>query len=143
MFRKLLFPTDGSEHSIKAAQFVIQLKQEYPQMEITQLFVLPEEPVLYNLEDYIVVDSEDRSADVLRPTNNLFHDAGIDVDTLILKGNAAHKIVELGAEYDLVVMGARGMAQEGRGYLEDLRVWLGSISRKVLHHIQTPVIVVK
>lgn len=143
MFRKLLFPTDGSGHSIKAAQMVIQLKQKYPQMEITQLFVLPDEPILYNLGDYIVVDSEDRSADVLRPTNNLFHDAGIEVDTLILKGNAAKKIVELGADYDLVVIGARGMAQEGRGYLEDLRVWLGSISRKVLHHIQTPVIVVK
>lgn len=143
MFRKVLFPTDGSIHSINAARYVIQLKQQYPQMEITQLFVLPEEPVFYDLGDYIVVDEEDRSADVLRTTNNLFHEAGIQVITLVLKGNPAQKIVELGADYDLVVMGARGMAQEGRGYLNDLRVWLGSISRKVLHRIQTPVIIVK
>lgn len=143
MFRKVLFPTDGSEHSIKAARYVIQLKQQYPQMEITQLFVLPDQPVLYNLGEYVVFDTVDRSADILRITSNLFHDAGIEVETLVANGQPAERIIELGNTYDLVVMGARGMMQESRGYLKNLRVWLGSVSRKVLHQIQKPVIIVK
>lgn len=132
MFRQVLFPTDGSRHSLNAANYLIQLKRSYPDIEITQLYVRPGTP-----------EDENQAAAVLRASGHLFAEAGIQVKDIVTEGNAAQKIVEFGNRHDLVVMGARGVMQEGRGYLKDIRVWLGSVSRKVLHRVQKPVILVK
>jgi nucleotide-binding universal stress UspA family protein len=75
---------------------------------------------------------------VLAEAARVAADAGVDVETEILEGNAADRIVELARSraVDLIVVGSRG-----RGAVTG--ALLGSVSESIVHKADRPVLVVK
>jgi nucleotide-binding universal stress UspA family protein len=136
MFERILVATDSSEPSERALEFAAGLAEDHDS-EIIVLHVVPrivsrsgtsdlEEPdAARELVHGIVRDLKDRG----------FHARGEVV--FVLEGHMARGIVESAgsADADVILMGARGRADFGG-------LFLGSVTDRVLHLSETPVIVV-
>ena len=74
----------------------------------------------------------------MAPFEDLFHQAGVRVKSVIVQGAPGPAIVSHANEhpYDLVIIGSRGLnlVQE---------FVLGSVSHKVAKHVKAPVLVIK
>ncbi|MGC4376817.1 universal stress protein [Fictibacillus sp. Mic-4] len=140
---KLLVPIDGSEVAERAMQTAVSLCQKREgETHITLLHVASVEyypgmavaSVNINLDETVSKEGEE----LLQESLNKIKNAGIHVDSVLLKGYAAKEICEYANEngYDMIVIGNRG-----RGAFGELI--LGSVSHKVLHHAKCPVLIVK
>lgn len=147
MIKKILLATDGSEHAMKAAEYAKNLALKFEGAEITVLYVahvpddlLMKNAVLHAFDDDINLDKvlAQNSQPVLTKTLEVFADTTIKVNTLIQTGNPAEEICLIAKtdKYDLVVIGSRGL-----GTIKGL--FLGSVSDRVAHICNTPVMIVK
>lgn len=140
--RKILVPIDGSEYSRKAMEKAKELGSAI-ESEITIL------NVIRPMQDYKYVHNKDFHREgerlLVRESNLLLEDAlqvfedyTGEVKSLYKRGDPVDEIVKLAEEgnFDLVIMGSRGLGAFSR-------TLLGSISDKVIHHIQTSVLIVK
>jgi len=155
LFKKILVPLDGSEHSTRALEKATQIAKKF-EGKITlihaysvsvQPVMLPEPaamstpgiPVLTAGEVTLVADAARKAG------NNILLDGearvkaeGVEVEKLLVEGHAVQEIVRVAKEgsFDLIVMGARGLSK--------IKVMLlGSVSDAVIHHAACPVLVVK
>ena len=139
---KILLPVDGSEVSLQAVRFAIQLAREGLNTSVV-LANVQEPATLYEMmmaHDPTVLASVAAAAGAhaLEPAQALLEEAGITFESEVANGDAAHAIVDIVERFacDLVVMGASGMG--------DLRsALLGSVSHEVLHACAVPVMIVK
>ena len=139
--KKILIPTDGSEHSIHAAEYGISIAKTH-EAQITVVYVL-DEVVIDRFTK--VTDREDvereLKADGQRYINyvlGLAKKAGVKSTSLIAKGRPFEQIVHLanGLDMDLIVLGTYGR----RG---PERILLGSVAERVIEYANCPVLVVK
>lgn len=65
-----------------------------------------------------------------------FTDTGVEITTRVEKGNPAQVLLDLGADYDLLVVGNKGMSG-----LE--RLMLGSVPNKLSHHLPCSLLIVR
>jgi len=139
--KKILIPTDGSEHSIHAAEYGISIAKTH-EAQITVVYVL-DEVVIDRFTK--VTDREDvereLKADGQRYINyvlGLAEKAGVKSTSLIAKGRPFEQIVHLanGLDMDLIVLGTYGR----RG---PERILLGSVAERVIEYANCPVLVVK
>lgn len=74
---------------------------------------------------------------ILNESLKVFDDFKGDVNTKLRKGNLADEILlEAEEEYDLIILGSRGLGVFSRSFL-------GSVSNKVLNHTRMNVLVIK
>jgi nucleotide-binding universal stress UspA family protein len=75
---------------------------------------------------------------ILEETSAVFHGVDASVTTQYRRGEPSHEILAVAAEVkaDLIVMGSRGLGQIG-GLI------LGSVSERVLHRANIPVLIVR
>ena len=139
--KKILIPTDGSEHSIHAAEYGISIAKIH-KAQITVVYVL-DEVVIDRFTKVTERDDIERElkADGQRYVNyvlGLAQQAGIEASSLIAKGRPFEQIVHLanGLDMDLIVMGTYGR----RG---SERILLGSVAERVIEYAYCPVLVVK
>ncbi|MDP5240342.1 universal stress protein [Uliginosibacterium sp. 31-16] len=139
--RKILLAVDGSEHSDKAVQFVVDFCREHGPLEIHLLTVepKPEGWQTHGMEaEAIKAQLKMHCHAVQQSAHALLQDAGLNAQAHFREGNAAETIVleagKLGC--DVIVMGSRGLGAFSG-------ITLGSVTRKVLHLAQTPVVCVK
>ena len=145
MFKKILVTIDGSDPSKHALGFGVDLA-ERDGAELVVLTVVPTVPL------YLAVDGEFAYYPRLIDDMEQFHEkllaeavqniqsdhGGLNVSTLLRKGNPARNIVEAAREegVDLIVIGNRGTG--------GLISWmLGSTSRSVAEACTVPVLIVK
>ncbi len=142
---RMLVATDGSAHALRAAGIAARFARELPKAEVTLINVGyvppmaiggPGFPVTVDLS--IVEDALERDSKViLERTRQEF--AGVDapVTSLYRHGDPAQEIIAAARETkaDLIIMGSRG-----RGQFAGLI--LGSVSERVLHGSETPVLIV-
>lgn len=140
---KVLLPTDGSESSLKAAEYTIQLMKTFPDMEVTI---------------FAVDDAQINGEEVINRTKAVFDQAGLAVKTEIYKGQnvgetfvyyasavkAGISVEEVG---DIIVKYANNGAYDGiiigrRGLNLIQNIFLGSVSEKVIKSARCPVTVV-
>jgi nucleotide-binding universal stress UspA family protein len=144
--RKILLASDGSDNSLRAAEFAAELAALAPDMKVTVLVVNDildkmkyysplKSPVIF---EEVEVFFRDKAQDALDRTLEVFDKYRCRVDGVIKVGNPAQEIVDFIGEggYNQVVIGSRGM-----GNLKG--IVLGSVSLKVLHMAECPVTVVK
>lgn len=144
--RKALLATDASEASLRAAELLGAMARLDADLHVTILHVVPLPEVLTpaaaagapltlpnRLDDYL----QTKVHDVLRQTREalglepervkLTHVIGLTADSILAEAKQG--------EYDLIVMGRRGLSP-----LKELL--LGSVSQAVLHRASTPVLLV-
>ncbi len=140
--KNILVATDGSETSNKALTETRKLAESMGS-KVTIINVasdLVTHPYLMNRE-YGIKTNEDLmklGKELLDEALKAFEGFSGAIDTIIRSGDAGSEIiteVEKG-KYDLVVMGSRGLGAFSRAML-------GSVSNKVLNHVDTNVLIVR
>lgn len=144
--KNILLAVDGSDNSLRAAEEALKLLKLNHNLKVTAVNVGPScydlfpEPGVCAWIEQSELDKEveARAARVFEKVADIFKREDLPVDVVLLKGNAADAICRYAKEggYDLVVVGSRGFG-ELKGII------LGSVSHKILHCCECPVMVVK
>jgi nucleotide-binding universal stress UspA family protein len=143
---KLLLASDGSDNSIRAAGFTVELAAAAPAIKVTVLVVndIIEKMKYYSpLRSPVVLEEVDvffkeKTQDALDTTMEVFEKHGIKAAAVTRMGNPAQEIVDYAREegFSHIVIGSRGL-----GSLKG--IVLGSVSSKVIQLAGSPVTVVK
>jgi len=144
--KKILVPIDGSEYSIAA----VKEAKKYAEAFSSEIVLL----TVANYNVYIGPDLTGVVVDIEQFTyhakteaeNNLakakeaLGDLAAKAETVLLYGDPADQIIDYleKSDADLVVMGSQGM-----GFSAAKRLFVGSVTFKVLHNSSKPVLVVK
>jgi len=138
---KILVPVDGSPHSRRALEIACSISEKFE----GQIYVLHVVPMISSPTPYgdVAADQpylalEEAGEKILQDCKKFAKDLGCDVEILIARGDPAEQIINTAIEsnVDLVVMGRRGI-----GGIK--RLLLGSVSDKVVQHLDCPVLLVK
>ena len=139
--RKILIAVDGSQHSDNAVKFAIGFVNEHGPAEIHLVNVEPK-PIAWQTRgmepEAIHAHLTSLSHQTMKSAHDLVKAAGVPCHTHTRIGEIAEELVALGDKLgcDTIVIGTRGL-----GAISGLA--LGSVTRKVLHLAQVPVICVK
>jgi len=136
--QKILVPVDGSDHSVRATDYAIELA-EAMNAEILLVHCHRRFPSVLGEPYYqkVVTDILDGANELLEPFRKQLQDADIPFTEKLMENPAGAAIVDVAAieGCDLVVMGSRG-----RTDLEGLL--LGSVTHRVLESAPCPVLVI-
>jgi nucleotide-binding universal stress UspA family protein len=127
MFKKILVATDGSPNAIRAAEEAREIAEAL-NAEITLVYVAYVPPLYKSdISDELRESFIDDGKKILQDSKKVFDAAQYAVKTrLIREGKPATAICELGVEFDLIVLGSKGLhEEEGRA--------VGSTSSQVVH----------
>ncbi len=140
---KILLPVDGSEASLKAVRYAVELASTTgATLELLHVVPSKQEYTSY-IDGYwpelwgpFEKSNEDHGREVLDQIAKERHDS-VEVTTRIEKGYASDIIVNLARRggYKMIVMGSKGA-----NWL--MRMLYGSICRDVVEHAACPVLVV-
>jgi nucleotide-binding universal stress UspA family protein len=155
-FCKILLVTDGSSSSQSAARYLGKFLLP-AEVDVRVMHVLPPVQTPVMMEPYFGIwqtvyaprpaqdaeavkgEKETKSGEVLLArTVSLLQRHGIESTPVLTRGDAATEIIEYVREnkIDLIVAGSRGLSQFKR-------LWMGSVSRKLLHYSDCSVLIVK
>jgi nucleotide-binding universal stress UspA family protein len=139
--KKILVPTDGSDHSTRAAEYAISIAKTHD-AQIMVVYVVDEVVIdkfskgaeRENVERELKNDGQRYANYIL----NLAEKAGVKATSITTKGRPFEQITGFakGLEMDLIVMGTYGH----RGAE---RILLGSVAERVIEYSPCPVLVVK
>jgi nucleotide-binding universal stress UspA family protein len=142
MFQKILVPVDGSEGSVRAAEYAADLARRYS-AAVTLLFVadpgaVAVSPLPEAVKAQFQAAMREANEQMLASVARVFE--GAEVQCRQLEGSPGRMIAaeaDSGA-CDLIVMGSRGLGQR-----DDQQVTMGSVADRVLRRVRCPVLVVK
>jgi nucleotide-binding universal stress UspA family protein len=155
LFEKILVPTDGSEHSMRALDAAIQIAKRFHgkitlihvySVSVTPVIIPepstltpPAAPMLAPVEMSKVAEaSRDAGNRILASGAEKAKTEKVEVETTLIEGHTVQEIVKTAKEggFSLIVIGARGLSH--------IRILLlGSTTDGVIHHSACPVLVVK
>lgn len=146
MFEKILYPTDFSDVSKKALEFIKKLR-EAGTKEVVILHVMDEremETVLrhsgegFGAEGDLEKIMENNAKEAIKPIESELKKSGFAVKTRIEKGIPFRDILRVEAEegVSVVVIGSHG-----KSCIEEML--LGSVSEKVVRKSNKPVLVIR
>ena len=135
---------DGSEFSMKALEFAIDIAKKYQSqlilvhVVIRQIYAInpPEAGILAGTA--IVRELEAEGKAILAKGEEIVKAQSIPVETRLKQGVPAEELLHAAADekVDLIVLGSRGLSQV-KAFL------LGSVSDKVSHHAKCPALIVR
>lgn len=140
MYRKILVPIDGSEHSHYTLTQAVSLAALFgPDTQITVFHVssyFPYGDLSMAIDMNLLLEEE--GAAVLAAAEPLVAGARCRHDSASVVGDPAEEICRkaFDEKYDLIVIGNRG-----RGLFSELL--LGSVSHKVIQHASCPTLVIR
>jgi nucleotide-binding universal stress UspA family protein len=154
LFKKILVPLDGSEHSLKALDAAASIAQKFGG-DITLLNAYSIQPVLFpepsnpSMPAPILTRADvSRLAEGAERLGNRIVGEGeqriksanvqVKVKKIVVEGHAVEEIVRVANQenIDLIVIGARGVS-----HMREML--LGSVTDGVMHHVRCPVLVIK
>jgi nucleotide-binding universal stress UspA family protein len=139
--KKILIPTDGSDYSLRAAEYGVSIAKMLG-AEIIVVYVL-DDIVLNQISK--VTEREDVERELKNSGQryidyvlNFSEREGVKAASLLARGRPFEQIVHLakGLNMDLIVMGTYGL----RG---SERILIGSVAERVIEYSPCPVLVVK
>ena len=144
MFSKILVGLDGSDFSLKALAFAIDLAKKYQSQLVLvhvvmrQIYAInpPEAGVLAGTA--VVRELEANGKAILTKGEETAKAQGIPVETRLRQGVPAEELLRAASDekVDLMVLGSRGLSQVKAFFL-------GSVSDKVSHHAKCPTLIVR
>lgn len=145
MFQNILFPTDGSVASLRAADVLARVAGEDRDTHVTVAVVV--EPLTADKSDYRPEFLQQHNAwlrlDAQRAADRATEQVrlpGLSCKTKILEGSpvsAALAKEAASGKYDLIVMSSRGLGQQ-----RDSLRYLGSVTEHLLRRVSIPVLVI-
>ncbi len=139
---KILLPVDGSPDALAAVRYALRLVQGglAAEMVLVNVQVPASLYEVVTAQDAEVIEQVRSSAgaDLLAPAEALLQASGLSWESEVVGGYPSTMLTEVLENYgcDMVVMGARGMAEpDGDG--------LGSVTEALLTHSPVPVTVVR
>jgi len=151
LFRKILVPLDGSEHSLKALEEAAQLAKIFSG-KITLISVYSVQPImiggqsasgygaiLTGAEVSRMIEAAQKSGNkILQDAEQKISATGVQVEKKLVEGHTVQEIVRAANEgnFDLIVIGARGIS-----HIREML--LGSVTDGVIHHAHCAVLVIK
>lgn len=136
---KIAVAIDGSENALRAAKHAIMLAQYVPEAHLEIIYVsdynkAKDERLLTQSPESLSLKREQKVYPVLK----LATEAGVKADITMLKGTPSLEIIKYVNDNDIdqLVIGSRGL-----NTLQEMV--LGSVSHKVMKHVDCPVTVVK
>jgi nucleotide-binding universal stress UspA family protein len=137
MFRKILLPVDGSEHSAKAVPVAAELGRTN-ESEVVVLHVREHEMMWAADVD---IETLPEATELVDEAVRELKDVGVSVRGEVMRaahGQTPRVILDVARAEgaDLIVMGTRGASDWGR-------VLLGSVTHKVVHLAECPVLIVR
>ncbi|NLC03673.1 MAG: universal stress protein [Tissierellia bacterium] len=142
--KSILVATDGSTTSNKALIECRELAEcTGARVTIINVASLPL-PLNISAQDHIIIEQEaimrnkEKSIQLLNKELGIFEGFSGEISIVTRSGDAGEEIIKEAEEgdYDLIIMGSRG-----RGIFS--RTILGSVSNKVLNHLNKNVLIVK
>jgi nucleotide-binding universal stress UspA family protein len=138
-FTNILVAYDGSDHSQKALDLAAKIAR-CSDGKLKVLFAFDKVPTIFGDDEteHFIERAMSRGRDILGEATAHLHEAGVEFSTASVEGPAAEAILRIAQAEgcDLIVMGSRGL-----GMMQGLL--LGSVSYRVLHHAQIPVLIVR
>ena len=147
-FKRIITPVDGSESSKRSAKKAIYLAKKMD-VELIALYVVhvpisayvvpPYSPVIYTDDTEIKEirkKMKKEGALVLEEIEEMASKGGLTITKKILEGSPNEEIIRISKKDDLIVMGAKGISAIDR-------IFLGSVSEKVLHNASSSVMIVR
>jgi len=144
LFSRILVGLDGSDYSLKALDFAMDLAKKYQSQLVLvhvvmrQIYAInpPEAGILAGTA--IVRELEAEGKVILAKGEETVKAQGLPVVTRLRQGVPAEEILRAAADEraDLIVLGSRGLSQV-KAFL------LGSVSDKVSHHAKCPTLIVR
>ena len=137
--KNILVATDGSENSKKALKQA-RILAEHMGSKVTIINIAADLPayirgkLVESFQEYAIKYQNE----VLENALKIFQDYSGEVNLVREKGNEGEAIIKEAekGDYDLIIMGSRGMGAF-------FRAILGSTSNKVLNNVRTNVLIVK
>lgn len=139
--KKLLVAFDGSEHSMKAFGFALELSNLSPE-PTHEIYVLsvaqPPEPADIVEVDAIIDAAREHYEELFKELQRKGREANVPVTTEVTVGHPAQQIVHYADEKgcEMIIMGHRG-----KSLMERWRI--GSVSKRVTSYANCTVTVVK
>ncbi|HEX3033385.1 MAG TPA: universal stress protein [Bacillota bacterium] len=145
--KKILLPTDGSAHSLKAAEYARELMERFPESFLTIIHVtdLPRDFLAHGYMPEAVIDpqivqalADERDERIMDATFAKFEGLEERVNMITRTGIPVEIICHYAETQgcDLIVVGSRGLS-EIKG------LFLGSVSDRISHLAVCPVLIVK
>lgn len=137
--RKILIATDGSEYTKEAVTTGLKLAKVLG-AEVTALYVIDQTSfVTFPVDSSIVsvypqLENEGKRA--VEEVKKEGEGMGIKVTPIVVEGSPTRKIVEIAADFDLVVIGTLGRLALGK-------LFIGSVAERVTRYAPCPVLVVR
>ncbi len=144
MLANILVAVDGSSHAKKALDLAVGLAKTMGS-HITIIYVVHariylavQEAGVNTAIQNLIEDLKEYGKKVLEEAKVTAQEAGVQVDTLLVRGFPAEEILKKSeaGKYDMIVIGSRGRTSAKA-------LLLGSISDSVSHHAKCPVLIVK
>lgn len=142
--KNILIPVDGSEYSMKAIEAAKNVAKAFDSKVFILSVVVPELRVSSGrgsnmYAPLLMEELHEQSLKILEEAKKQFQGMANQVETFSEQGFVADEIVRFATEnnIDLVIMGSHGL-----GALKN-RLMTGSVTTRVLHHIDVPVLVIK
>ena len=147
-FKRIITPVDGSESSKRSAKKAIYLAKKMD-VELIAIYVVhvpisayvgpPYSPVIYTDDTEIKEirkKMKKEGALVLGEIGEMASKVGLTITKKVLEGSPDEEIIRISKKDDLIVMGAKGISAIDR-------IFLGSVSEKVLHNALSSVMIVR
>ncbi len=147
-FERIITPVDGSESSKRSARKAIYLAKKM-NAELIALYVVhvpisayvgpPYSPVIYTDDTEIKEirkKMKKEGALLLDEIENMTSTLGLKLTKKVIEGAPDEEIIKISKKDDLIVMGAKGISAIDR-------IFLGSVSEKVLHNAISSVMIVR
>ncbi len=138
-FTNVLVAYDGSDHSQKALDLAAKIAQ-CSDGKLKVLYAFDHVPSIYGDDETarFIERAMNKGREILAAATAHLGELGIHYSTDTVEGPAAEAILRIAEAEgcDLIVMGSRGL-----GMMQGLL--LGSVSYRVLHHAQVPVLIVR
>ena len=145
MSKKVLFPTDGSDAAMCAAQQAAVQLSEMPDVEVTVFVAVAyyDESETDGGEDLVRQRNfhmRRRADSVVAQTATVFEKQGIKTSVKVVEGDPVSLIIAEEAAkggYNLIVMGSRGVSLS-----KEKLSYVGSVTQHVLRRVTIPVLVI-
>jgi len=157
MFKNILVPIDGSEHSLRALTYAVELAKQFKStLILMHVYSLPKPtpispamplggpptetttPMAIEITTELIQKTKQKAQEILNRAKEKAEEQNVAVQTLIKEGKASEEIVKAAKEknVDLIVMGARGISKIKE-------ILLGSVSHGVTRNSHCPVLIIK